>query len=1023
MLTDQNILLTNNNTNSFLNWKQSVIANEQTKTQICDTTTHADLNQLVNVPSSHDDNHSDHYHSHDNTGHDDDYHLDTPYAQYHYETEFHYNNSCPEHNDTRRTPKYHQNDVGRENTPKSAHKNESGYVSWTSPDKDGVDEMRHQNNHTDDNSYHNDNGEHDDYNPHKDTTEHTDTGFDHENYIPSAPKFFNIEDSLTDIRGVTNINLLSYDKNNDGVGSQDSVSKVIKYKLEIRQTKKLDGTPYTSNWSVLQDFSTNESYTLNTIDPLKIGNVNYHETEGYYELRATPRNDSISIKGITKNYIGIPKTVAVKIQQNYTPQTTVTNGNEFVSFVFGNDYFMDKSETVKTYSDTLYAEAPPEDNNGLFVSINMSDRDPNDYQKAIVYIQKPDRTKLTNTSTKVIWENGKEIVQSGGNTVKGYAFISKSALLSAGSLKDAKVIVETTDYVDAYATYPAGYAVTQYTINSNGSGDAMLVSMDVDKPSVTFTPNGGVFKPSYSTVLSVADNLIGVKDIYYQWTDSNKNPDDAKWIAIDNNITLNAPNVSGTYILNVKTSDRLNNILITKSNVYNVDTVNPEVLISNNTNWSKNATVPVILSATDNISGINRIEYRLSGVTQTGWTTYDSTKGLNISNEGITNIEARTYDNAGNVSTIKTSIVKIDLSLPIVNISKDNLEVTNKPVKISIRADDILSGVDKIILPNGNQVVGSSADFSVSENGTYKFTVVDRAGNAVDRTSTVDNIDIIPPVVTLTPSTTEITKNPVIVTVKASDNLSGVATIKLPDGTVVTNQTTTTFVADKNDSYDVEVTDRAGNKTIQTIPISNIAGDLTSDDYSISYTLSPSTWTNQNVTISLSVMNTNGISNITNPDGTVQEFSDSINANLNFDATSNKDYTFVITDRLGNVITKTITISNIDKDHPILDLSYPMDWTNQSTNITAIAEDSQSGVDYIILPDGNKVSGSNANFTVTNSGQYAFKVADKAGNAYIYYLKVINIDKNKPNIQIINETDWNNKQSISVEIKADDTIK
>lgn len=1030
MLTDTNMLLTNDNRSSFLNWKQSVIADEKTKNQILDTTEHSDFSQVVNQQAYHTDDHSDNYHPHKNNGHDNDNaHTDKSAkhdnSYYHYNTVFHYNNTCASHNDTRRTPTRHQDDFG--NPKNSPHKDEHGRVSWHEDEdrviREAEDYTYHQDNHNDQHSYHNDNGEHDNYVPHRNANEHTDTGFDHQNYVPSAPHFFTIEGNLTDIRGITNINMLSYDKNNDGVGSQDSVSKTIKYKLEIRKVTNLDGTTNVSSWNTLQDYSANDSYSLNTVDPFGTGNVNHHATEGFYELRATPKNDSITGKGVTKNYVGIAKVVKVRIVQNYSPQTTVTNGSEFISFVFGNDYLMDKSGNIKTYSDTLYEEAPKDDNNGLFVSIKMSDKDTTDYQKAIVYIQKADGTKITKTTTKVMWENGKEIIQSGGNQKKGYAFIPKSALLNEGSLKDAKVIVETTDYTDSYATYATGYAVTQYTVNSDGSGEVMLVNMDVDKPTVTFTPNGGAFKPSHSTKISVADNLVGVSTIYYQWTDVNANLNDSKWSLINNDVTLNAPITSGKYVLNIKTSDKLNNTLITKSNAFNVDNVNPEVFISNNTNWTNSPKVPVTLTATDDMSGVNRIEYRLSGATSANWTTYDSSNGLSISNEGTTTIEARTYDNAGNVSSIKYSVVKIDLSLPIVNISKDNIEYTNKPVKISVRADDMLSGVDKIILPNGNQIVGSSADFSVSQNGTYKFTVIDRAGNEVERSATVDNIDIIPPVVTLTPSTTEITRNPIIVTVNASDNLSGINTIKLPDGTVLGGKTTTTFVVEKNGSYDVEVTDNAGNKTIQTISVSNIAGDLTNDDYSISYKLNPSTWTNKDVTISLSVMDVNGITNITNPDGSVKTYNNQTNVTLDYKVSKNSDYTFTIKDRLGNIITKTITVSNIDKTHPTLDISYPPEWTNQSTNITIIAEDAQSGVDYIILPDGNKVSNSNANYSVTNSGQYAFKVADKAGNTYTYYVKVVNIDKNKPNIEIINETNWNNKQSIPVTIKADDIMK
>lgn len=65
----------------------------------------------------------------------------------------------------------------------------------------------------------------------------------------------------------------------------------------------------------------------------------------------------------------------------------------------------------------------------------------------------------------------------------------------------------------------------------------------------------------------------------------------------------------------------------------------------------------------ESCSGLKNVEYKLTGDTVTsGWVKYNGTFG--ILNEGITNIEARAFDNAGNVA-YDNSVVKIDRTKPI----------------------------------------------------------------------------------------------------------------------------------------------------------------------------------------------------------------------------------------------------------------------------------------------------------------------------------------------------------------------
>ena len=96
------------------------------------------------------------------------------------------------------------------------------------------------------------------------------------------------------------------------------------------------------------------------------------------------------------------------------------------------------------------------------------------------------------------------------------------------------------------------------------------------------------------------------------------------------------------------------------------------VSVIDNANNVLNKYITINDLSSDVSSGIDRIEYKLSGATTKDWTTYD--KPFYISNEGITYITARSYDKAGNVSTEATSEVKIDKTSP-----------TNNKIKIQLK--------------------------------------------------------------------------------------------------------------------------------------------------------------------------------------------------------------------------------------------------------------------------------------------------------------------------------------------------
>jgi hypothetical protein len=59
---------------------------------------------------------------------------------------------------------------------------------------------------------------------------------------------------------------------------------------------------------------------------------------------------------------------------------------------------------------------------------------------------------------------------------------------------------------------------------------------------------------------------------------------------------------------------------------------------------------------------VEKIEYKLTGATVKGWTTYKG--AFTITNEGETYLEAKVHDEAGNVTTVKQTI-RLDKTNPV----------------------------------------------------------------------------------------------------------------------------------------------------------------------------------------------------------------------------------------------------------------------------------------------------------------------------------------------------------------------
>lgn len=212
------------------------------------------------------------------------------------------------------------------------------------------------------------------------------------------------------------------------------------------------------------------------------------------------------------------------------------------------------------------------------------------------------------------------------------------------------------------------------------------------------------------------------------------------------NIKYNTDKSSAT--LNVKATDNesgLKKLTNWKNEVFNNGSYTGEIPVRGNyffiaTDLAGNETVTNI--NVDEIiskhsSGIKDIQYRLLGATTKDWSIYNNT--FTVTDEGVTHIEAKATDIAGNRSSIKTLITQIDKTSPDYTYSV-TYDDSKSLAFVNVSVTDLLSGVKHIVDKDGNIINSSNLSFTVDKNGQYLIFSTDNASNIGIHSILVDGL-------------------------------------------------------------------------------------------------------------------------------------------------------------------------------------------------------------------------------------------------------------------------------------------
>lgn len=521
-------------------------------------------------------------------------------------------------------------------------------------------------------------------------------------------------------------------------------------------------------------------------------------------------------------------------------------------------------------------------------------------------------------------------------------------------------------------------------------------------------------------------------NIYYQWTDSNNQPDENSedWIEPDGQNVNYGKKYSGTKYFHVKS--------VVDGNIYYdsrellFDNEAPEITVSPNSSTTPKNNVSTEVQIQNNIDGqaskfytkwilkselsdnddnwIDNINFTEDDITTEAAIVLDKSDGRYI-------LFVKAVDVVGNEKVIHSGEFAIDNTSPTGSVEIQNTTVTTNVVVINLDAVDNLSDSNSIkytySIDNGDNwseqwiPVSDGLELTLTSNEKLQDISVsvkykDEAGNTSKEYSVSETIGYNPIGVTtwIEYSTTDWTNEDIVATLTYDEIYNGKIEILNNEGSGLY-----TFV--DNGVFYFEIKDKVTD-SIRKIraQVYNIDREVSVPEIIKSTTLP----TNESVTITLKPREE---INILDNDGSLGYlFTDSDNdGSYEYDFTESGVYTLNLKDELNNTTSVAIEIDNIDKTPPVLSCSKSaIEATTEPVKVDITADEP-----IVILNN----LGSNRR-TFDENGSFTFKVEDYAGNTSEIMITVDNIDREPPKVWIeYSETNWT-KESVVATIKSDE---
>ncbi len=549
------------------------------------------------------------------------------------------------------------------------------------------------------------------------------------------------------------------------------------------------------------------------------------------------------------------------------------------------------------------------------------------------------------------------------------------------------------------------------------------------------TPPYAMFIEPYnnSYVSGVVDVYVKAGDTYYKlprppvlYVNGTAYEMGVTWIS-NYHYALNTTIYPDGTILNltVKVVDRVGHETIVT--IYVIVDNTPPSTTHNATKIWYNTNVTIVLTATDNLSGVNTTYYRIDNGTWVEDTIVYIPAPLDHSNDGLHTIDFYSVDNAGNLEEIKSIVIGIDTVEPLITCTlKNNTYFAGGTVDIYYHLYDKDSGLNYYRLYMDGSLymkdsLGGRHNYTISLLGlllsylsegrhTIEVVVWDEAGN-VKHYLTVYYVDKTPPKAKiLLPKNGALVSGVINVTFNYTDNLSPVeAILKIGSQTINVTGTysyllDTTQYPDGSLTITLTVTDKSGRSTSTSI---TVYVDNTPPTINV-HSPSNNTYVSGQLLVSYEIIDDHLYGAWLYFDGLIVNITGT--SSYTIDTTTLDDGTYKLTiyanDTLGHSSQVTLVII-VDNTPPTAMITYPVNNAYVSGKLNIVFEYSDDNLDKAILyvDDGYIDVTGLYNYTIDTTyltdgtHQLTLHVTDKAGNTAEYTIFII-VDNTAPYAKI-----------------------
>ena len=355
---------------------------------------------------------------------------------------------------------------------------------------------------------------------------------------------------------------------------------------------------------------------------------------------------------------------------------------------------------------------------------------------------------------------------------------------------------------------------------------------------------------------------------------------------------------------------------------------------------------------------------------------------------------------------------------PTVKAGNQQVNETATSVTIPIEVSDADGSPEQVkVTSDKGQLTGSGSSYTltVTENGTYTVTAEDSDSNRTQVQIPVEAIkgNVAPTVKAGSPQVNE-TATSVTIPIEVSDADGNAAQVKVTSdkGQLTGSGSHYTLTVTENGIYTVTAEDSDSNRTQVQIPVEsikrNVAPTIAAEQPQIHAS---------DATIRVTVHDNGGTEITSVTDQNLNAAALQADGSYLLTVTEDGSYTITATNKAGKSAYATVVVSGIDRTPPVVEqptVSYNENMTSAQIvlktndgNGSGIAKVTASGVE-MSLSEGNYI------LNVTQNGEYAIVVTDKAGNQAQTQVTVNGIDKTNPDIrQTSDNNGWKQKHEVT----------